>query len=108
MSVTKAEVERIARLAALAVDEKTLAALTRQIGGILDYISQLESVQGAEEATLQGYPGQRQPLRDDKPQRTPLVVPLKDIAPAFRNGLFLVPRLEGLGSSTEEREDEDE
>ena len=105
MSVTKAEVQKIARLSALAVDEKTLEALTRQIGGILEYVSQLESVPGAPDEAGAGYPGARQPLRDDTPRRTPLAVPLKEIAPSFQDGLFLVPRLEALGPGNESPEE---
>ena len=96
MTVTRAEVEHIAKLAALALDEATLPDLTRQIGQILEYVSRLEAVEGSRD--LPGsYPGPRPPLRDDQPRRTPLAVPLEQIAPAFADGLFLVPRLGAVG-----------
>ncbi|MBI4421751.1 MAG: Asp-tRNA(Asn)/Glu-tRNA(Gln) amidotransferase subunit GatC [Gemmatimonadetes bacterium] len=100
MSVTRSEVEHIARLAALAVDEASLPVLTEQIGRILEYVSQLDAVQaaGTEASAATGdYPGPRQPLRPDQVRRTSLAVPLERIAPAFKDGLFLVPRLTGLG-----------
>jgi aspartyl-tRNA(Asn)/glutamyl-tRNA(Gln) amidotransferase subunit C len=89
-------VEHIARLASLALDEATLPDLTRQIGQILDYVSQLEAIDAAGKS-LTPYPGPRPPLREDEPQRTPLAVPLEEIAPAFADGLFLVPRLGAVG-----------
>ena len=98
MSVTRAEVEHIARLAALALDEKSLPALTEQIGQILEYVSQLEAVEDAGDPAGGAYPGPRQPLREDNVRPTPLALPLQELAPAFRDGLFLVPRLGGVGS----------
>ncbi len=98
MSVTRSEVEHIARLAALAIDEQSLPALTAQIGRILEYVSQLEVVQGPVEGVPSGadYPGPHQQLRADEAHRTTLALPLQAIAPALRDGLFLVPRLGSL------------
>ena len=96
MTVTRTQVEHIAKLAALALDEATLPDLTRQIGQILEYVSRLETVEGSHD--LPGsYPGPRAPLRDDEPHRTPLAFPLAEMAPAFADGLFLVPRLGAVG-----------
>lgn len=103
MSVSRADVERIAALAALDVDEASLPALTRQIAGILEYVSQLEKVQGGAEM-----PGLSHPpaLRADVVQPADLAVPPGSIAPAFKDGLFLVPRLGGVGSASAPEEDE--
>lgn len=106
MSVTRGEVEHIARLAALAVDEESLPVLTEQIGRILEYVSQLEAVDEGGMRAGRGYPGPRQSLRDDEPRRTVLALPLDQIAPAFKQGLFLVPRLGGLGSDATLEDDE--
>jgi len=99
MTVTRDDIERIARLAALAVPPESLAVLTRHIGGILDYVSQLETLDTSgvtpDVATPQAGPGQG--LRPDEPRRASLGVPLAEIAPAFRDGLFLVPRLGAVG-----------
>ncbi|MBI4502951.1 MAG: Asp-tRNA(Asn)/Glu-tRNA(Gln) amidotransferase subunit GatC [Gemmatimonadetes bacterium] len=99
MSVTREEVEHVARLAALGVDEQSLPTLTEQISRILDYVSQLERVEQSDQESTLEYPGPRQPLRDDQPHRTPLAVPLAQMAPRFRHGLFLVPRLGGVGAN---------
>ncbi len=97
MSVSREDVERIARLSALAVDDATLSELTTQIGRILDYVSQLDAVPGSPGTTE--YPGPRQPLREDKPREQPVSLDLSLNAPAFSEGLFLVPRLGGVGSA---------
>jgi Asp-tRNA(Asn)/Glu-tRNA(Gln) amidotransferase C subunit len=56
MTVTRAQVEHIAKLAALALDEATLPDLTRQIGQILEYVSRLETVEGSQDQPG-SYPG---------------------------------------------------
>jgi aspartyl-tRNA(Asn)/glutamyl-tRNA(Gln) amidotransferase subunit C len=99
MSVTREQVEGIARLAALALPNESIPGLTEQIGRILDYISQLEAVADAGPPSPLEYPGPHQPLRDDAPRATPPAIRLERIAPLFREGLFLVPRLGSLGPS---------
>jgi aspartyl-tRNA(Asn)/glutamyl-tRNA(Gln) amidotransferase subunit C len=93
MTVSRRDVEHIARLAALSVDDQSLPELTGQIGRILDYVSQLEAVRpegGDAGIDLCDRP---QALRSDEPRRTELNPPLAQLAPAFADGLFLVPRL---------------
>ena len=106
MSLTPEEIERVAQLAALAVERESLPALAEQIGRILEYVSQLEAVPDLGEQPAIDYPGPRPPLRDDVPHRTPLAVPLEQIAPLFRDGLFLVPRLGAVGSDIDGAESE--
>jgi aspartyl-tRNA(Asn)/glutamyl-tRNA(Gln) amidotransferase subunit C len=93
MSVSRQEVERIARLAELHVDEAALPALTEQMSRILDYVSQIAAVPGTE--TVQPYtPGPvALRFRSDEVRPAPLALPPAQIAPAFTNGFFLVPRL---------------
>ena len=45
LSISRQEVKRIAHLASLAVDEASLAELTRQIGDILQYVAQLDDLE---------------------------------------------------------------
>ena len=93
MSVTRAEVERIARLAELHVDDAALPALTGQMSRILDYVSQIAQVPGTE--TVQPFtPGPvALRFRTDAVQPAPLALSPAQIAPSFRDGFFLVPRL---------------
>jgi len=103
MSVSRDDVERIARLAALEVDEASLPALTAQIGRILEYVSQLERVQGGATMPDISHPPA---LREDVVRKFDLAKPLGDIAPAFEDGLFLVPRLGGVGADAPPEDDE--
>lgn len=93
MTVSRRDVEHIARLAALSVDEQSLPELTRQIGRILEYVSQLEAVQSEAADSVIDLCDRPQPLRSDEPRRTELDPPIARLAPAFAEGLFLVPRL---------------
>ena len=90
MSVTRAEIQRIAALAELHVDEATAALLETQLSHILDYVAQLaelpEGADGAGDARAVR-------LRRDLVAPDPLGAPPADFAPAMKHGLFLVPRL---------------
>lgn len=93
MTVTRSEVERIARLAELHVDDAALPALTAQMSRILDYVSQIAAVAGTE--SVQPFtPG---PValryRSDEVRPVSLARTPAQLAPAFRDGFFLVPRL---------------
>ena len=80
-------------MAELHVDESALPALTDQMSRILEYVSQIAAVAGTE--TVQPFtPG---PValryRADEVRPVPLSLTPSQIAPAFRDGFFLVPRL---------------
>ena len=99
MSVSKDEVLRIARLAELHVDKSALPALVEQMSRILDYVAQIATVPGIE--TAQPFvPGpEAAPLRADDVRATPLAFGPAEMAPAFRDGFFLVPRLGAFESA---------
>jgi aspartyl-tRNA(Asn)/glutamyl-tRNA(Gln) amidotransferase subunit C len=96
MSLTRADVERIARLAQLQVDEEQLPQLTAQIARILEYVSQLEAVETEAEAATWPAETRPQPLRPDVVQPADLVGTLASFAPALQEGFFVVPRLSGM------------
>ena len=98
MSVSRQEVERIARLAELHVDEAALPALTDQMSRILDYVSHIAAVPGTE--TVQPFtPGPASVrFRADEVRPVPLALTPAQLAPAFRDGFFLVPRLGAFGA----------
>ena len=89
--VTRDEIQRIARLAELAVNEQTTAELEVQLSRILDYVAQLGELptDGAADGEAGGVR-----LRPDEPGRAdPLARAPADWAAAFKGGLFVVPRL---------------
>jgi aspartyl/glutamyl-tRNA(Asn/Gln) amidotransferase C subunit len=90
MGVTRQDIEKIAALAELGVDDAAAAELEKQLTRILDYVAQLGEV--SDEAAAAGDERSVRLRRDvvapDALTRTP-----KEIAPAFTDGLFTVPRL---------------
>ncbi len=90
MGVTRADVEKIAALAELAVDDAAAAELQRQLTRILDYVAQLGEV--TDDATA-AVDERAVRLRRDVINPDPLGRPPQEIAPAFTDGLFTVPRL---------------
>jgi aspartyl-tRNA(Asn)/glutamyl-tRNA(Gln) amidotransferase subunit C len=96
MTLSRRDVERIAQLTALHVDEQALAELTRQIARIIEYVSQLEAVDtGSDQAVWLGKEPP-QSLRPDEARPPDLQRDLQSFAPAFREGLFVVPRLAAM------------
>jgi aspartyl-tRNA(Asn)/glutamyl-tRNA(Gln) amidotransferase subunit C len=94
MSVTRDEVLRIARLAELDVDEETLPELADQMSRILDYVAQLSAVpaNGSVKVFVPGPDAIR--FRIDEVNPAPLAVGPDKFAPAFKEGFFVVPRLD--------------
>jgi len=90
MGVTRSDVEKIAALAELAVDEASAAELEGQLSRILDYVAQLGDV--TDDPAAAG-DERAAPLRRDVVNPDPLARAPRDIAPAFQGGLFTVPRL---------------
>lgn len=93
MSIGKDEVVHVARLAELAVSESELPKLVEQLSRIVDFVAELNQVPSDEAAPpFQAGPAEA-PLRDDVVAPVPLVRRPGEIAPAFVDGFFVVPRL---------------
>jgi len=94
MSVTRDDVLRIARLAELEVDEEALPGLVEELSRILDYVAQLSAVT-ASEALRPFVPGPDAiRFRPDEVKPWPLALGPEEIAPAFKGGFFVVPKLD--------------
>ena len=93
MSVTRDEVLRIAQLAELDVDEETLPELAEQMSRILDYVAQLSGVpaNGTVKVFVPGPDAIR--FRADEVNPAPLASGPDKLAPAFKEGFFVVPKL---------------
>jgi len=93
VSVTRSEVLRIAALAELHVDDGTAAELEQQVSRILDHVAQLSEVPSDGPV---GEDARSARLRQDVVAPDALSAPPSSFAPAFRHGLFTVPRLAEL------------
>jgi len=90
MGVTRKDVEKIAQLAELAVDDAAARELERQLSRILDYVAQLAEVR--DDAGVAGDERVAR-LRRDVLAPDPLSRAPQQFAPGFKDGLFTVPRL---------------
>lgn len=93
MSVAPEEVLRIAQLAELSVDEDGLPTLVEQMSRILDYVAQLNALPASESARpfVPGPDAIR--FRPDEVKPWPLAFGPAAMAPAFKDGFFVVPKL---------------
>ena len=93
MSVTHDEVRRIAQLAELEVGDDALPLLAEQMSRILEYVAQIDAVP-ASEAVKPFVPGPAAVrFRPDEVKPAPLAFGPAELAPVFREGFFLVPKL---------------
>lgn len=98
MALTPEELVRIAELARLQLDSEETARLARDCEAILEYFARIEEVADAPDAgpARAGSETEAAPLRPDSPWHDPLDRPLEQIAPEWRDGFFLLPRLPAL------------
>ena len=94
MTITRADVEKVAHLARLAVTEDNIAATTERLGNVLPMVDQLQAVNTEGIAPL-AHPldNMVQRLRPDvvtEPDQRELLL---QNAPAAQDGLFLVPKV---------------
>jgi aspartyl-tRNA(Asn)/glutamyl-tRNA(Gln) amidotransferase subunit C len=93
--LSRAEVERIAGLAHLALTEEEIDLFARQLAGILTYVEQLDRLDTASVAPTSHVLAGQAVLRPDAPQpglpRDEVLAAAPDGAPA--EGLFRVPRV---------------
>jgi aspartyl-tRNA(Asn)/glutamyl-tRNA(Gln) amidotransferase subunit C len=96
MRISPDEVLKVARLAELAVEEADLPTLVRQFNDIVGYVAQLDALP-AEGDIAPLVPGpEAVRWREDTVAPEPLALPPSALAPAFREGFFVVPRLAAM------------
>lgn len=110
MNVSLDDVRHIAELARIGVPADRLPVLAREISGILEHMAVLEKVDISKMAGAAELPDT--PWRVDHGPPIPLLRPLADFAPEFRDGFLIVPRLtthvgqSGVEASTETASDD--
>jgi aspartyl-tRNA(Asn)/glutamyl-tRNA(Gln) amidotransferase subunit C len=94
MAIAREELERIAGLARLELSEDEAERLTRDCGAILDYFQTLREL--ALDDVADESPAGAAPLREDRAGADRLLRPLRELAPAWRDGFFVLPRLPAM------------
>jgi aspartyl-tRNA(Asn)/glutamyl-tRNA(Gln) amidotransferase subunit C len=94
MSLTRENIESIAHLARLALDEREVPTYQRNLSNIIEFVSQLERVDTAEIRPMaHPLPGQSQRLRADGVTETDQHEKFQANAPRVEAGLYLVPKV---------------
>lgn len=93
MSVTRTDVQHIAELARLSVNEEEAEGLVQQLNDILSHMDALSAVDTHGITPASGVGSGGTPLRQDSGVPVPLQSPISSFAPELRDGFFLVPRL---------------
>jgi aspartyl-tRNA(Asn)/glutamyl-tRNA(Gln) amidotransferase subunit C len=94
MAIERSYLKKIAELARLELSEEEATRLTRDCQAILEYfeaIRQIDSEADASEGVERSAP-----LRQDIVDCDPLEDPLRDLAPLWRDGYFVLPRLPAM------------
>ncbi len=93
MSLSTADVRKVARLARLAMDDTEIEAARSQLSGIFELIEEMQAVntQGIEPMSHAQELSQR--LREDKVTESDQRELFQGIAPQIESGLYLVPQV---------------
>lgn len=93
MVIERQQVEQLARLARIGLDDAVLARTAQSLGDVLTLIDQLQAVDTADIAPMAHPLDAVQRLRADMVSEPDQRAVLQAIAPAVQDGLFLVPKV---------------
>jgi aspartyl-tRNA(Asn)/glutamyl-tRNA(Gln) amidotransferase subunit C len=101
VAVTREDVLHIAELARLGIDAARADALTKELSAILSHMEVLSQVDTSAVSPTAGVGAEGTPLRPDVGVPGVTSAALAAIAPAMRDGFFIVPRLATHEDSSE-------
>ena len=93
MSLSRTDVEKIAHLARLAIDESDVEGYARELSNILDLVDQMNAVDTTGIQPLAHPLDAVQRLRVDEVSETNQREHFQEIAPQVEDGLYLVPKV---------------
>lgn len=93
MSLDKADVEKIAHLARIAIDEEMIPEYAHSLSGILELVEQMNAVDTDAVAPMAHPLDMAQRLREDLVSEGNQRDKFQAIAPKVEDGLFLVPQV---------------
>jgi len=93
MALDRSDVEKVAHLARLAIDEAAIPEYTQNLSDILDMVAKMEAVD-TEGVEPMAHPLEvTQRLRADTVTETDRREAFQALAPAVEDGVYLVPRV---------------
>jgi len=93
MSLDKTDIEKIAHLARLSIDENDIPDYTRDLSNIFDLVEQLSSADTSDITPMAHPFDAHQRLRDDVVKETNQRELFQSIAPKTDAGVYLVPQV---------------
>lgn len=93
MALTSEDIESIAHLARLGVDQEALAPLATDLSTVLELVEQLQAIDTTGVEPMAHPVNAQLVLRDDKVLVHESREALQQAAPSVRDGYFLVPRV---------------
>lgn len=93
MTISREDIEKVAVLARIRLDEKQIPALEKDLGNILSLVDQLTAADTDNVEPLAHPLDAVQRLRPDEVTESNQREAFQAIAPATENGLYLVPRV---------------
>ncbi len=93
MLLAKADVQKVARLARLAMNETEIESARSQLSGIFDLIAEMQAVDTQGIVPMSHAQDVSQRLREDVVTETNQRELFQSIAPQVESGLYLVPQV---------------
>lgn len=93
MTISRTDIEKVAVLARIRVDDEQVSALENDLGNILDLVDQLSAADTSAVEPMAHPLDAVQRLRADDVTESNQREAFQAIAPATENGLYLVPRV---------------
>jgi aspartyl-tRNA(Asn)/glutamyl-tRNA(Gln) amidotransferase subunit C len=95
MKIGENDVRHVAKLAELAVADADVPLLATQLDAIVEFVAQLDDAAAADAPPVVMGPV-RTPLREDVIDPIAMHRTVAQVAPAFQQGFFVVPKLGGM------------
>jgi len=93
LSLDKEDVEKIAHLARLAINEQDIPSYSHELSKILDLVAQMNAVDTKNVEPMAHPQDANQRLREDKKTESNQRDEFQKIAPQIERGLYLVPKV---------------
>jgi len=93
MNIKRQEIEKLATLARIAIDESTIAEVTERLCSVLELVDQLQAADTSGVEAISHPMQGTQRLREDEVTELNQRQALQAIAPDTEEGLFLVPKV---------------
>ncbi len=98
--IDRNRIARIAALARLHLDDAEADRLAADCEAILDYFETIRDL-GPSDVESTGSSERSAPLREDRADGEPLALTPEEMAPAWREGYYVLPRLPALDADVE-------